>query len=248
MPDYGTYCPVSIASEVVADRWTPLILRELVLGNTRFNDIARGLPGISRSLLVQRLKHLERRGVVDVRPLASGRGHEYHLTDAGRDLEAVLHALGRWAVQWMYHELDANDIEAEALMWWLHRRVDASALPAGRVVVEFDHTAPVRRRIWLLANRGELSVCLFDPGFGVDAVVTCTTPALARAFSGERTWRDATRAGDILVSGQRTVVSALPRWFLWSPWADDVRRRVAGGAGSAGAAMSTDRSLRRAAG
>ncbi|MEZ5232032.1 MAG: winged helix-turn-helix transcriptional regulator [Acidimicrobiales bacterium] len=198
MPDYGLHRLVSIASEVVADRWTPpSILRELVLGNTRFNDIARGLPGISRSLLVQRLKHLEAR-VQDVRPLANGRGHEYHLTDAGRDLEAVLHALGRWAVQWMYHELDANDIEAEALMWWLHRRVDASALPAGRVVVEFDHTAPVRRRIWLL-NRGELSVCLFDPGFGVDAVITCTTPALARcSTSGERTWRDATRAGDIL--------------------------------------------------
>ena len=109
--DQTTRCPVAIASDVIADRWTPLIIRELVLGNTRFNDIARGLPGISRSLLVQRLKHLERKGVIETWPSRSGRGSEYHLTPAGKDLEPVLIALGRWAVVWMYSDLDASDVD-----------------------------------------------------------------------------------------------------------------------------------------
>src|SRR5688572_12881518 len=134
MPEYGHFCPVALGSEVLADRWTPLILRELVLGNTRFNDITRGLPGISRSLLVQRLRHLERRGVVETWPSSTGRGNEYHLTPAGKDLEPVLIALGKWAVQWLYDELDPSDVEPATLMWWMHRRVDQDQLPPGRVV------------------------------------------------------------------------------------------------------------------
>lgn len=228
MPDYGSFCPVSLASEAVADRWTPLILRELVLGSTRFNDIARGLPGISRSLLVQRLKHLERKGIVEAWPLPNGRGSEYHLTPAGKGLEPILIALGRWAIEWMYDQLDPADLTPETLMWWLHRRVDTMQLPPRRAVVRFEHTAPERRHIWLLADRSEVSVCLVDPGFEVDAVVTCPTPTLAAVFSGARTWNDAVRSGDIELTGARPLLNALPKWFLWSPWAADVRAHVAG--------------------
>jgi DNA-binding HxlR family transcriptional regulator len=223
MPDYGNYCPIAIATDVIADRWTPLILRELVLGNTRFNDIARGLPGISRSLLVQRLKHLERKGVIETWPLPNGRGSEYHLTPAGRDLEPVLIVMGRWSVAWMYSNLDSNDVDAVTLMWWMHRRVDVSRLPHDRVVIQFDHTAPKRCAFWVVIEQGAASVCLQDPGYAVDAVVTCTTPALARVFSGVDTWREAVDAGAISVSGPRALVNAMPRWFLWSPWADDMR-------------------------
>lgn len=233
MPDYGSFCPVSVASDALADRWTPLIVRELVLGNTRFNDIARGLPGISRSLLVQRLKHLERKGIIDAWPLPNGRGSEYRLTPAGKDLEPVLLSLGRWAIQWMYEQLDPADISPETLMWWMHRRIDAAQLPDRRVVVVFDHTAPERKRIWLMADRGEVSVCLVDPGFEVDAVVTCPTVALAQVFSGVRTWQEAVRAGDIEVSGPKALLASLPRWFLWSPWADEVRTQERSRAGTA---------------
>ncbi len=223
VPEYGSFCPVAIASDVFADRWTPLIVRELVLGNTRFNEIARGLPGISRSLLVQRLKHLERKGVIETWPARTGRGSEYYLTPAGKDLEPVLMAMGRWAVAWMYSDLDASDIDPTTLMWWLHRRVDVERLPHERVVVQFDHTAPVRRSYWVVVEEGAASVCLQDPGFDVDAVVTCTTPALGRVFSGNESWGDAVRAGAIQVSGPRAIANALPKWFLWSPWAGDVR-------------------------
>ena len=222
MPDYGSFCPVSLATEAVADRWTPLVIRELVLGNTRFNDIARGLPGISRSLLVQRLRHLERRGIVEVWPLENGRGNEYRLTPAGKDLEPVLIALGRWAVHWLYDHLDSSDVSPETLMWWMHRRVDVARLPSRRVVVMFEHTAPEQRRIWMLAARGEVSVCLVDPGFEVDAIVKCPTPVLAEIFAGARTWNEAVRSGAIEVAGTRAVVNALPRWFLWSPWVNEI--------------------------
>ena len=130
MPDYGKFCPVSMGADVIADRWTPLILRELILGSTRFNDIARGLPGISRSLLVQRLKHLERKGVLERWPSSTGRGSEYRLTPAGKDLENVVMALGEWSVNWLYNEMEPRDIDPITLTWWMHHRVDSQRAPA----------------------------------------------------------------------------------------------------------------------
>src|SRR3954451_1901890 len=160
MPEYGNYCPVAIATDVIADRWTPLIMRELMLGNTRFNDIARGLPGISRSLLVQRLRHLERKGVVELWPSPTGRGNEYRLTPPGRDLEEVVMALGRWAVEWLFDDLHPHEVDPVTLTWWMHRRIDETGLPPGRVVVEFNHTAPEHQVIWVVLDRGEASVCI----------------------------------------------------------------------------------------
>src|SRR6186713_2081546 len=128
MGDYNRYCPVSMGTDVFADRWTPLIVRELVLGNTRFNDIARGLPGISRTLLVQRLRHLERKGVIEVWPASSGRGNEYRLTPAGKDLHGVIDALGRWAIEWLFDDLRPHEVDVVTLSWWMHRRVDVERL------------------------------------------------------------------------------------------------------------------------
>lgn len=227
MRDYGRFCPVNMASEVLADRWTPLIVRELVLGNTRFNDIIRGLPGISRSLLVRRLGHLERTGVIDRWPARSGQGSEYRLTPAGRDLERVIMALGRWSVEWLYEELRPTDVDAVTLMWWMHRRIEATELPNERVVVQFDHTAPDRVSIWLVFERGEVSVCMQHPGFDADVVVRAPTAELARVFNGLDTWPHATGRGAISVIGPPRLTRALPRWFAWSPFAEDVRTREA---------------------
>jgi DNA-binding HxlR family transcriptional regulator len=223
MPDYGRFCPVALGSEVLADRWTPLIVRELVIGSTRFNDIARGLPGISRTLLTQRLKHLERKGVLE---RVDG---EYRLTPAGKDLEAVIVELGRWSINWLFDELDNDDVDAVTLMWWMHRRVDTSRLPDDRVVVQFDHTAPERITIWMVLDRGEASVCLQHPGFDSDAVVTSTTRALADVFSGVDSWPHAVDAGAIAVQGPPRVLRALPRWFLWSPFAAFAANAARGG-------------------
>ncbi|WP_205834735.1 winged helix-turn-helix transcriptional regulator [Microbacterium salsuginis] len=150
MPDYGRYCPVAIASEVVADRWTPLILREMILGNVRFNDIARGMPGVSRSLLVSRLRHLERKGVVETWPSASGKGSEYHLTPAGRDLAPIIESLGKWAVTWFLDDIHIHEIDPITLTWWMHRRTQPDRFPPHRTVIEFRHTAPKKQTIWLV--------------------------------------------------------------------------------------------------
>lgn len=227
MPDYGRFCPVSLATDVLADRWTPLIIRELVLGNTRFNDIARGLPGISRSLLVQRLRHLERKGVVQLWPSPTGKGNEYHLTPAGKDLEGVIDALGRWAVEWLFDDLQPHEVDPVTLTWWMHRRIDAERLPPGRVVIEFDYTAPERQAIWMVLDRGEASVCIQHPGFEPDVVVTTTTPALAEVFQGYDSWSRAVSADRVRVDGPPGLVRSFPRWFLWSPFADATRTRAA---------------------
>ncbi len=168
MPDYGKFCPVSMGADVIADRWTPLILRELILGSTRFNDIARGLPGISRSLLVQRLKHLERKGVLERWPAPGGRGNEYRLTPAGKDLEGVVFALGEWSVHWLYSDMEPHDIDPITLTWWMHHRVDVAELPPGRVVVQLDYTEPERITTWIVLDRGEASVCNQHPGYDSD--------------------------------------------------------------------------------
>jgi len=225
MPDYGRFCPVALSSEVIADRWTPLIVRELILGNTRFNDIARGLPGISRTLLAQRLRHLERRGVLDTWPSPTGRGSEYHLTPAGKDLEPVLEAMGKWAVEWLYEDFE-DDVEAVTLMWWMHRRVAEDGLPPERVIVEFDHTAPVATTIWLVLDRGEPSVCMQHPGADPDLVVRMTTPTLARVFSGAERWSSALANGDLEVAGPPGLAKKLPTWFLWSPFLEHTRTKT----------------------
>jgi hypothetical protein len=165
---------------------------------------------------VQRLKHLERKGVIERWPLASGRGHEYRLTRAGEDLEPILDAMGRWAVTWLYDDLGPHEVDAVTLMWWMHRRVDVPRLPPGRVVVQFDHTAPEQVRLWLVFDRGEASVCIQHPGYETDVVVTTTTPALAEVFQGFERCEHAVGEGRIEVAGPPRLVKALPGWFLWS--------------------------------
>ncbi len=225
--DYGQYCPVTLGSEVLADRWTPMILREMILGSTRFNDIERGLPGISRTLLAQRLRHLERKGVLERQPARSGRGSEYHLTQAGQDLEGIIMAIGEWASRWLFAEPEPRDIDPVTLTWWMHRRVDLDALPDRRVVVEFHYTGADPMAIWLVLDRGEPSVCTKHPGFDSDLVVTTEPVELMRVFSGIDTLQGARRSDRISVDGPPALVKAFGSWFLWSPFAPTVREVLA---------------------
>ena len=224
MRDYGQYCPVSLGSEVLADRWTPLIIRELVLGSTRFNDIERGLPGISRTLLAQRLRHLERKGVLERQPAPRGTGSEYHLTPAGRDLEPVLTALGEWAVRWLYAEPQPSEVQPVALTWWMHRRVDVDRTPDRRVVIEFDYRGPDAMVIWLVLDRGEPSVCMKHPGFDSDMIVRTEPVSMMRVFSGNTSLADAVATGSIELLGPPSLIRGFGHWFLWSPFAPAVRK------------------------
>ncbi len=226
--DYAQYCPVARASSVIAERWTPLIIRELVIGGRRFNEIDRGLPGISRSLLKQRLDHLERKGVVE-RVELPGRGHEYRLTPAGRDLEGVIMAVGEWAVRWMFSEPEPRDVDPVTLTWWMSRRTVPEQLPDDRTVVQFDYAGDDPTRIWIVLERREASVCTESPGFDSDVVVFTDPVALMRVFSGITTYAQALGEGTISLAGPPRLTRDLPTWFAWSPFAPAVRERLKAG-------------------
>lgn len=135
MRGYGQFCPVALGAEVFAERWTPLILRELLAGSHRFSELQRGLPGIPRALLTQRLGSLQRAGLIERRPTRAGRGFEYHLSPAGQSFGPVVEALGRWGYQWAAEQLRPDNLDAGLLMWFLRRRVQVDRLPSERVTV-----------------------------------------------------------------------------------------------------------------
>lgn len=186
MAEYHQYCPVARASEILADRWTPLIVRELLSGSRHFNALERGLPGISRSLLAGRLRHLEDAGVLQRRTGARPNVSEYHLTAAGRDLDRVIDRLGAWGVRWAFGDPRPEELDPVLLIWKMHQRIRREHLPASRTVIEFEFRGRGGRRLWMVLEPNEISVCLKPPGFDPDLIVRadlCTSTACGLAKS-----------------------------------------------------------------
>lgn len=224
MQKYKQYCPVARASEIVADRWTPLILRELLAGSHRFNELERGLPGISRSLLASRLRDLEDSGIVE--RLARTRSTPgYHLTQAGREIKGVIEALGAWGARWAFGEPSPEELDAGLLIWKVHQRIARDLLPEGRTIIEFDFTGPRGRRVWLVLEPREVSVCVTPPGFDPDLVVQCELALFYRLWLGQVEYETALRCGALVVSGPPALARQLPRWLMWSPMARFVKER-----------------------
>ena len=223
MQKYKQYCPVARASEILAERWTPLIVRELVAGSHRFNEIERALPGISRSLLASRLRQLEDAGVVVRLPYAPSKVSEYHLSEAGRELKPVIEALGAWGVRWAFGDPHPEELDAGLLVWKIHQRINRERLPQRRIVVEFDFTGPRARRVWLLLEPREVSVCVSPPGFDSDLVVRADLMLFYRVWLGQIDYNAALRCGDLLVEGIPALATQLPQWFMWSPMARFVK-------------------------
>ena len=171
MRSYAQYCPVAKASEILGDRWTLLIVREMLGGASGFNELQRGLPGISRSVLTERLRALERAEILGRRTGPKGRTLEYRLTPAGRDLEPVVQAIGEWGVTWSFTDPRPEELDPDLLIVWMARHVDREQLPPNRLVVQFDFRDP-SKRYWMVLEASEVSVCLQHPGFDVDLEVT----------------------------------------------------------------------------
>ena len=228
MKGYGQFCPVAKAAEVVAERWTPLVLRELLCGSRRFSDLHRGVPLMSRTLLAQRLEQLEDAGIVRSVPRARGRGREYELTTAGEELRPLIDKFGEWGQRWARAQIDRDDLDAGLLMWDIHRRVDVNTLPPERVVVRFDfRRVPSAMRCprtwWLVLDRSQVDLCLKDPGFPVDVVVTADLLTLTRVWMGDVPVAETLRAGSIRLEGPPSLVRAFPTWLRLSSFAGVAR-------------------------
>ena len=220
---YRQYCPVARASEIFADRWTPLIVRELLSGSRHFNEIHRGLPGISRSLLVSRLRHLEDNGVIEHNAGNASQVNEYVLTEAGICLRDVIEHLGAWGVKWAFGEPTVKELDPVLLIWKIHQRIDRRELPPGRTVVQFDLTGPRGRRLWLVLTPQEISVCLKPPGFDSDLILHAEVASLYRVWLGQQDYQAAVNHRELIVEGPRELARAFPRWLMWSPMARFIR-------------------------
>jgi DNA-binding HxlR family transcriptional regulator len=215
---YHQFCPVAKAMELLDERWTMLVVRELVSGSTRFNELRRGVPRMNPTLLSKRLQQLVRAGLVERH--ADGTDVRYVLTEAGRELQAVVEALGTWGIRWIGN-LGDEDLDPKLLLWDMHRRINLKELPTGRTVIEFQFSdvAVGTRNWWLVLTREEADVCDSDPGYEVAATVRGTLRALTRVWRGDLRWGDAIRAGELEIEAPQAIRRAFSGWFALSAFA-----------------------------
>lgn len=217
---YGQYCPVALAAEVLAERWTLLIVRELTIGSSRFSDIRRGLPGISATLLKQRLTMLEDAGIVERRGAPGSRPHGYVLTAAGLELKPLILTFGEWGQRWA-RDMDDLDLNPDFLLWSIHRSMHSDRLPPGTLVIEWNMTCPPARRHrgWFLCRDGNVEVCSQHPGFDVDLEVHTDLRTLTEVWRGLRPLKTEIGKGNIRLVGSSKLRRSFPAWLKLSAFA-----------------------------
>jgi len=222
MPEsYGQFCPVAQAAEVLTERWTLLVLRELLMGSTRFNDLQRGVPRMSSSLLSKRLREMERSGLLTREPLRGERGHAYRLTPAGEALGPLVVALGTWSREWLKREISEEEADPALLMWDVRRSVRLDRLPEERVVAFFRYrdAEEGKRAWWLVAQEDGADLCFTDPGFPIDLQIDAEARAMAEVWIGQVELGAAMRSRRVRVTGPDHLVRSLPDWLGFSTFA-----------------------------
>jgi len=225
-PGYKQFCPLAMAAQVLCTRWTMVLMRELIAGSTRFNDLRRGVPKMSPTLLSQRLKDLEEAGIVHRKPVPSERGvFEYKLTEAGRDLREVVIAMGMWGQKWVESSLSLKNLDPSLLMWDMRRNLNPAPLPNSRTVVQFEyHDLPPTKRDWWLVIEpaGEVDLCWADPGFEIDLYVSTDLRTMTAIWMGVT---DVSKEYDkFAFSGSREISSTFQTWLGLSPFAVQKKR------------------------
>ena len=220
---YGQFCPVAMAAEILCTRWTILLLRELICGSVRFNELRRGLPRMSPALLSQRLKELETAGVVQrVSSAKEPDIFEYHLAPAGRELEPLVMAFGTWGQRWVKSELSLQKLDAQLLMWDMRRNLNPEPIPKRRCVINFQYpTLPQQERLWWLVVEPstEIDLCQIDPGFDVDLYVTTDLRTMTAIWMGAETVRNALKNERLLLTGNRQLATDMQTWLGLSVFA-----------------------------
>lgn len=213
---FGQYCPLALAVELLGERWTILVVSRLIDGCRRFNEIHRGVPRISATLLSQRLQQLQDAGLVERQPLPGG-GHEYVLTQAGSELEPLIMDLAAWGQRWA-RDMETDDLDPAFLAWSMHTRLNTAAMPPGQTVIEFEFTGTPTAfaRFWLVNRDGVVDMCLKHPGLESDVTVRADIRRFVEAWRGFRSLRKEIASGAIVVDGPPALCRAFPDWLLLS--------------------------------
>lgn len=217
MNKYGQYCPTARAAEVLGDRWTLLIVRDLLLGVQHFNELERGLPGISKALLAERLRRLHQLGVVERHGDSGCRKTSYQLTSAGWELFPVIDSLTRWGAKWAFGEPEPAELNPVLLLWWMRDRIHWDQLPKYRVVVEFQFREARPKCYWLVLNPGDASVCISHPGFDIDVLVSGELSVFYEVWLGRTTFWEAMSEQRLELDAAPALIRAFPKWFALSP-------------------------------
>jgi len=220
MSGYGQFCPIARASEIFAERWTPLILREIMVGHHHFGEILKGLHSISPSMLGTRLHSLERAGIIGTGPNPTGRGSVYHLTEAGAKLVEIVKVLGVWGQQ--YLEIQQEHLDGDVLMWAILTHLQPDQLPPKQRVIRFEFRDE-KKRYWLVLRRGDPDLCYSDPGYGDDLAIRSDLECVTRVYLGELRLADARRAGRLEIEGPRELARGVDAWFPVSSFAAHAR-------------------------
>jgi DNA-binding HxlR family transcriptional regulator len=223
---YGQFCPVAMAAEIFCCRWTALVLRELLCGSTRFNDLRRGVPLMSPTLLSKRLKELEEAGVIVAVPTAQAGVSEYKLTEAGEDLRPVVMSLGVWGQRWVESSLSLKNLDPSLLMWDMRRSLDPTPLPSRRCTVNFlfPELKSAKGSWWLVVDGGMVDLCATNPGFEVDLYVRSSLRSMTAVWMGLSTMREEIDAGQIELIGDKDIAQSMQRWLGLSPFAKEKNR------------------------
>lgn len=219
---YQQFCPVAMAAEVLCTRWTVVVLRELLAGSTRFNDLRRGVPRMSPALLSQRLKELEAAGVVVRKQSAKGAPFEYRLTKAGAELRPLVEAFAVWGHRWVDKEVSLQHLDAQLLMWDIRRNLTPEPMPPRRSVIQFQfpEQAPAWRSFWLVVEPGAgADLCVIDPGFDVDLYIASDLYTMTAIWMGYDSVRRAVAARRMHLTGDKKLASSMQAWLGMSPLA-----------------------------
>jgi DNA-binding HxlR family transcriptional regulator len=225
---YGQFCPLAMAAEVLCTRWTMLILREMCAGSTRFNDLRKGVPLMSPTLLSKRLRELEKCGVIErVRTTESG-AFDYRLTAAGQDLQSIVFGMGIWGQRWIETQSSLKNLDPSLLMWDMRRNLNLTPMPRKRCVVQFVYPElRDKQRYWLVVDRGAVDLCQIDPGFEVDLYVVGELRAMTAIWMGLTTLRAEVQAGHLKLTGDPDLKRSMQTWLGLSPFAKEKKRVAA---------------------
>lgn len=219
--EYGQFCPISKASEIIGEKWTILIIRELIMGSTRFNELQRGLSLISPTILAKRLNALTDYGLVLKKKISGQQGYEYFATQSCKELLPVITSLGEWGMRWAQNYVTEDDYDVELLMLYLQRSVQPDKLVGNETVIRFKFIDLTEMSDWwLIANEKDVDVCTRDPGKEVDIYFTCTVKTMIDVWMGDVSYRKAVNNGDLKVVGPGALTKNIFSWLNISIFAD----------------------------